>query len=529
MLNLIYIEIENNKISTLKHGAAIKHHVVEDGDLLTYSDFFYESHPISLLNAILIKKEEDEIRIYVDHYSSIPLFYTITENKILLSNIFNAVSKNVHTNDIDEIGFWESFLFESPLLDRTLLKDIKIIQAGHYLSIKKKSVVQIQYFTFSYHERDTKNIIEDCYESLNKIDLNLDSKQILFPISGGVDSRLLLGLFKKKSNAQSIIPITYSYNKSSLEFIYAKKLLKKTNIDYQEHDFHKLDHNSYLKHNAYLLNITGGLIGAQNSHLLGYLLEKRFDKGSVLISGLFADTIFGYASKTSYDNNILNNKYYKTAQIFFQKKLISEEIFESIKEDLIELHIQWEKGSNLKSFAEFMYIKERTSKFHMQLYNLYRTILDVKLPLLHNDVILSFMGIPTEIKENKAIIFHILDKYFPEYKNINNISSSGRFGSGRGKGMTKLNFYSYILLTIVNKIILNKLRIPFAFDNPYDTEKQDFYFYRYNRKRWHIDLNYLQKLGLIDKNKSKQLSKRIDGMRNFQLVSNIELLRKIIN
>ena len=530
MLNQIYFEIDNGEITKLYYGDSLIKYIQNNDIIISYEPISQDINILSLLNAITIRTLDTEINVFVDHYSSIPLFYTEIGNKIIFSNIFNLVANKTSENIIDDVGFWESYLYETPLLDRTLFKNIKVVQAGHFLNITQDKTIQKQYFYFNYQRSRDIDYNEEGYNCLLKnIKFNAENRKIIFPLSGGVDSRLLLGLFKKKHDNHFVEAVTYGYEKSSLEFKYAKKLLKYLDINCQNHEFHKLDADSYTSDLDYMAEITGGLIGAQNSHLLGYLMKAKRSKDTLCISGFFADSIFGYASIITEKNNIKNSKYYTLACKYYKEGIINDEIFKGIEDDMNILHKQWTEKSNLESFTEFLYIKERTTKFHMQLYNLYRTIVDVQMPFFQENIIDCLMSYPSDIKNNKKIIFDILDNHFPEIKSINNISSSGRFGSGKGQGMTKLNYYSYLFLTAITRTLNSKLGIPIKINNPYDTENQDYIFLKNYQNIFLKKLNYLQSTTLFDSGQKIVLSKRFDGMRNFQLITNATLFKKYIN
>lgn len=528
MINLIHFEIKNGNLSPIEYGTSVINYSVGSDIFISYRDLIVSCGESTLLNAILVRNERSETKVFVDQYGSIPMFYLIQDDRIIFSNIFDRIASACKINTVDEVGFWESFLFETPFLERTLFDNIKIIQAGHYLSIIGKSVTQKPYFKFKFGKLQSKNFIEDAFNSLVKNTiLPLQAKQIVFPISGGVDSRLLLGLFKRKAGNSFILPVTYGYGRSSLEYQYARRSLDATKIPYDNHQFHKLDANTYLENTDHLIKITGGLIGAQNSHFFSYLNKNEFSDEAICISGFFADSIFGYAAGKSKERDHLDNKYFRTAKDFYEAGVVPEMILQKIKEDLLKLYQQYQE-SNLDTFDEFIYIKERTTKFHIQLYNLYRTQIDVQMPLLQNDIIDCFMGIPSAIRRNKDIIFKMLDTYFVEFKDINNISSSGRYGSGKGQGMTKINYFTYIALTTINKILVNKLKIPINLDNPYDTEKQDFYYLKNFKKVFITDLVILERMKLLNSSQSKVLSKRVDGMRNLQIITNTDLYEKYI-
>ena len=528
MKNLIYFEIQNNKFRSFNFGNSIESKTNEEGMYIFYKNIKPSCQRDKLLNTILLQNVNGEIRINVDQFNTIPLFYGVNGDKIVFSNIFNEVAQSISSLTIDSIGFWESYLFESPFLDRTLIKEIRTIQPGCYLSVQNTKLEQKPYFSFIFKENIYENYQKIAFECLDEnLYFGQTDRDIIFPISGGVDSRLLLSFFNKKQKYKSIKAITYGFNKSTFEYIYAKKVLNCLDINFESHDFHIINDKTYLSDIEKLIQITGGLIGIQNNHLYSYLSINNFKDDVYTISGFFADTIFGYAVSDSENNNIKYTKYYTLSKRFYELGIISNKIFFGIESDLKILFDQW-KNSNITSFNEFLYIKERSTKFHMHLYNLYRTKIDTVMPLVNNNIIDVFMSMPSHIKKNKKIIFETLDSFFPSLGAINNISSSGRYGSGKGQGMTKTNYYLYLCITIINKVLINMLKVPIIFDNPYDTEKQDFFYLKKMKSRLINELNILHEQCDIDVNVCSKIGRRVDGMRNMQLITNIELIKKYI-
>lgn len=207
---------------------------------------------------------------------------------------------------------------------------------------------------------------------------------------------------------------------------------------------------------------------------------------------------------------------------------IKKEVAQKIDLDLKKVYSQWEK-STINDFSEYIYVKERTSKFHMQLLNLFRSKIDFEIPLYNEKIIDFYMGLPAKDKENKKIIFDILDHYFLEFKKINNVSSSGRFGSGKGQGMTILNYYLYIFITVINRIILKKFKITYQVDNPYDTEKQEYYFIKNYKTIFSNSVKFLQKNKEINIKNNNIFFRESIGMRGFQIITNTEILKKYIH
>ncbi len=467
----------------------------------------------SELKALSVVCESDSVRIIFDHFNSLPLFWgEAPDGAIIISNQHDKVAKEVTLSGLDTVGFWELYLFESPLLSRTLFKGVSISQSGHDLVVDQLGSRLERRFNFAYGQQEpSTNIIDDAHELLSS-KLSKPFDNTLFPISGGVDSRLILSYMKDtiSSNTQFL---TYGFSPKILENTYAKEILQSLYGSDYSHDFHVIESHRYMSAGLRGTILTGGLAGIQNSHLLGYAQQSQLI-GAPCILGMFADAIFGYgASERATDWQTC--AYAKKAKHFQMKGILSDNIVEQILADLNVLYNEWRDGSDISSFDEYLYVRERNGKFHTSLMNALQSYWDVEAPLNDWDIIKFFMSLPNDVRKNKAIVKEILVKFFPEVGRIGDVSSS--FRHGNASAIHKLS-------TLTNNILARKLGVLPIIPVYTDTERLDYSFLKYYKADYQTAIEQMKDNLKLSPQSVTSLEKLGSGMHGFQFISNAQVI-----
>ncbi len=161
----------------------------------------------------------------VDHVRSFPIFYdesTVSNS----SDFFNDCS-------FDQKSVKEIYALGYVTGKKTLKKNVSQLLCGEYLFYdkKKKKVIIDNYF--KYLPRKTKKISSIKLDkvinvAIDKLIKYAEGRKICIPLSGGLDSRLILcKLVEKKYD--NIFTFTYG-NSNNEEMLMARKLTKKLNV-----------------------------------------------------------------------------------------------------------------------------------------------------------------------------------------------------------------------------------------------------------------------------------------------------------
>lgn len=150
----------------------------------------------------------------VDRIRSIPIFYTLKEGHIYISDDAEWLRNEINDNKFDVFSEQEMLLTGYVTRESTLFPNIKQLQAGEYLFFKmdgkEPSFVREYYFRY-FHENLLD--VDNCHDLFKELDVQLESamhrligfasgRQIVIPLSAGYDSRsiaLMLGRLKYKN------------------------------------------------------------------------------------------------------------------------------------------------------------------------------------------------------------------------------------------------------------------------------------------------------------------------------------------
>jgi len=505
MRNLVFLKIDCNsgKVNIIDKILTedLKCKVTIDGDYLN--------------TGVNIVTNRTTVKISFDHFNSLPLFWGKTKDgSIVVSNNHEKVVNEIKPVEIDKIGFWELYLFETPLLSRTLFKGISVSQAGHDLVVDGSGPRLERRFNFNYGKQKPCKSTVDVANNLLSKRLKNSHHNVIFPISGGLDSRIILAYMNESLSSDTNF-VTYGFSPKILENIYAQKILQLFYKNDYKHVFHTIEANSYIKAGFRGVLLSGGLAGIQNSHLLGYASRSEH-LGFDCILGMFADAIFGYGV-SEIESDWSNCKYAIKVDRFKSKGILSDDISEQIFEDLKLLYNDWCDGSDLSSFDEYVYVRERNGKFHTSLINALQEYWNVEAPLVDWEITKYFMSLPNEIRKNKEIVKIILRAYFPDVELIGDVSSSFRNGNSR---------VLHNISTLLNNILSRKLGVQPVIPIYTDTERHDYSFLKNYESEYHQSIEQMKVHLGLNKDIVKSLKKIRSGMHGFQFISNAQVIRK---
>gem|GEM_PF-2565037 len=196
----------------------------------------------------IIMRNEERIVIAVDKVRSIPLFYSINKKEICIGDDANLLRNSNTTGDsdalenIDPVSVAEFtaglYLNGAHTLDRS----IRQVQAGEwvelYSSPANKPVTTHDYFRLNYKFDGVYNesgFNDGISKAINVAVDNMltitGERQIVLPLSGGYDSRLLAFKLVERG-AKNLIAYSYGESEHSPEVATARKVAKSLSIDW---------------------------------------------------------------------------------------------------------------------------------------------------------------------------------------------------------------------------------------------------------------------------------------------------------
>lgn len=152
----------------------------------------------------------------VDHVRSVPLFYAVDEDGALFSDDANYLRDRLDPPFNEENG--AEFLVAGYVTGPdTLFDGISQLQAGEYLVYDKKDGTLVTHFYhrfwhgdfFSESEGDLLNQLDEIFVRIfQRLIESTKGRQIVVPLSGGLDSRIIVAMLKRLG-VENVICFTY--------------------------------------------------------------------------------------------------------------------------------------------------------------------------------------------------------------------------------------------------------------------------------------------------------------------------------
>lgn len=475
---------------------------------------------------LVVADSSGMVEISADRFGTVPAFYRETADGLLVSNDFDAVAAE-SSSEPDEIGFWETVLFETPFAERTLLRGVKYLSAGTTLTFTPRHQPETRrYWNLTFETLDVKTD-EECASLCTAVLVDrlksYPSVPNVLPISGGLDSRLLAAALRKAAPEAPVTGVTYGYHKCILEYAYAKQVLRR--LGWTRPHFHRLEPDSYVRCMDPLVRRTGALIGMQNCHLFDYLMSRGADDRPVL-SGMYSDGACGYSASIDL-TGVDKLTAFEHVSALWKKALsleLPDRIVEGIYADLQAMRADWRNGSSITSFNEYAYVRERNAKFHLLMADSWRMFAPVRLPFADPKVATTFLSLPTRYREHKRCTVLATHHLAPELDGMNNVRSAyWKFGLG-----SKRLQFEHLWVGLFNRRIERLLGSRFLLPDRAETERHHFNLHCHHAAMCRDACAKLMDFGLCDKRTVTRLATlRAEAFwphSYYQLISSIHAL-----
>lgn len=308
-----------------------------------YGVEFFEKFRGSFCGA-LYDKRKDTWYVYTNHIGDKPLFYYCDNGKFAVGAQVNYVLDTIRLNgkvlSLDEKAVYDMLTFAFMEKDSTYAREIKRLQAGHYLEIKSGKVSVKKYFEFDRKAFDLNGISESELIDLvdekfrNAVGLEFDKDceygyEFYSDLSGGLDSRMTMWIGAE----MGYLPMTHlTYCQAN----YKDELIAKEIADYWDNEIvvkslndarFLLDIDKIVHMNAGLSlysGITGGMrllemldsqkmglehTGQLGDVVLGSFYKKREQIGEWNLTGMYSERIKDKID-TAYKKSFCDNEMY---------------------------------------------------------------------------------------------------------------------------------------------------------------------------------------------------------------------------
>ena len=366
---------------------------------------------------VFINKQNNSITIFNDQLGLNDLFYYYKNNELIISNKFVDFFKIKYfrKKDLDLTALNEFLLYEHVFLDRTFIKDIKLLRYANLKRFLYKNVETINYWSYRFKEntqfnkkKSMKKLDLLFKQSMQRIHKLNPDKNFLIGLSGGLDSRLVAKYAIQES--MKLHPFVFS-NKNSDAFHISQKISKVLNLNLKKlvikDDYWKWK-DKHLKHNP-MMNLM---------YTAYYSIAKDLDKNKIMLTGFNGDNLFGsHITKKDFkeEYNIIekiNSKYRLNINpIIFNKlnRSIDKDLQTYDKKNLDD----WNKKElfNFES-RQLRFIKNSPS------FSFYGDFEENYSPFTDIDLVEFGLTLPLEELYNCKFYYDFIKRYYPDLAQI---------------------------------------------------------------------------------------------------------------
>ena len=274
-----------------------------------------------------------------DRYGIKPVYYHITEDNTFIygSEIKSVLEYKDYKSEVDKEALLEYFTFQNIFTNKTLHKNIQILEAGHYFEIdlNSKKIEKIQFWDFDFSEPENIKDEREYIEELDRLFVQAVERQLVSDVplgsylSGGMDSGSITAIasnhFKKSNNYLKTFTVGFDLSSASgMELSFDER----AKSEYMSYKFKTEHYEMVLKSgdmercmNNFAYHLEEPRVGQSYPNYYASKLASKFVK--VVLSGAGGDELFaGYpwryykaVNNDNFENYI--DKYYD-----FWKRLI---------------------------------------------------------------------------------------------------------------------------------------------------------------------------------------------------------------
>jgi len=344
---------------------------------------------------ILLKLRKESIVIENDWLGSIPIFFNKKDE--IISTIPDFCLKD---NIISKEGLLNYSEFGYSAFGQTSFENVKFLRYYSRLIIsnseikneEKEDVINLDILSKTTTTRD---VLKSIKAHINTKEKKI-SNNIILPISGGFDSRILASMIKNKKKISSFTyGISENQNKS-FEVVHAKKVSEILNIKWKQIELK--EYNKYINDWYKIYGFSTHTHGMYHIEFYKNILKEYSTKDSTFLSGIVGDIWAGNIPYTNISSIEDINKLSYSHNIRIDKEIIINHIDSNLKKDFFD------KYQHLLKNGKFQIIT--LIRFKIILLSYLCQIpeyfgMPVWTPFLNYELVISMLNLPEEERSNR--------------------------------------------------------------------------------------------------------------------------------
>lgn len=381
--------------------------------------FNHLQYNVSLINlkkfkgrycGVFIDTDKNSLTIFNDQLGLKDIFYYYKGGVIFLSNKFvNFLSNQIFTKeDLDIVALAEFLLYQHVFLDRTFIKDIKLLR---YATVKRffldnSKIKEKHYWRYTlsnplnFNRADAMERLDFLFkQSAHRIHL-LNKKDFVVGLSGGLDSRLVAKYcLNEKMNLESFV-----FANNCSDSLYISKLISNVlNIPLKQliisGDYWKWA-NKHINYDP-MMNII---------YTSYYSIFNNLDPNKVMLTGFYGGELFGNHLRKNFNRFISK---YKLTNL----SIIDKEIINNINKDINYITKSYGDDESRSMAFDFVFRQLRFIK-NSPSFNYYGLFEDNFSLFTDIDLIEFGLSLPKKELYHCKFYHDFIRKYHPELAKI---------------------------------------------------------------------------------------------------------------
>ena len=387
--------------------------------------------------SIVVLKEE-EIWLASSYSWSFPVFYFTNNQTMFIADNPEHLLNNIASPEIDEASKNYFLLFGVTPSNKTLVKELFQLKPGEILRTKGKEVHSSSFFYQtpfqSEGEKTEAQLAQTIRSTFDRYYSYIKNKQVLVPLTGGYDSRLLISLLKEYGH-NNVNCATWG-RKNNREAEVAKQAAnqlgyKHVFVEYNENQISGFTDDPVFQAYSHFSGHFSSMPYLQDYFGVKYLLdEKIIDNSCVVMPGHSGDCFAGSHLSTSMENTNCSNFAKRIISKYGTSLKIKPENLKAIHKDLTNNFFS-EKKEPWNSFENWNY-HERQCKFISNSNLVYSYFgLEVLMPLFDTEFIDFFKNVPFHQRLDAKLYNRTMEKHFFQPLNLAfNLKTNANSNSG---------------------------------------------------------------------------------------------------
>jgi len=386
-------------------------------------------------------KLTNELVLANDRLGLYPLYFVDTGTSFAFAAGVRALMRFPGVSQrVDPTAIAEFLTFDHVLGQRSFLRDVELLPQGSILTFRDGKLEQSRYWRPCFREEhpifDEQEYIERCVELMRQAVRRQmsDNHSTGLLLSGGLDSRMLLGLLAGNEKDSPITTFTFGIPGCD-DARFAKEASRLAGAT---HYFFELKPNWMLEMASECVRITDGMGNLVNMHVIA-TLEQEAQYAQVLYKGFLGDAMFGFGMRPRYwadyseaDRMHVHMEAYRDYDVLtfdfpVHSHLFTDSFLKQVGTGILDDYrrvMNESQTENLSDQRIYIDFTQRVPRMTLNGVEGVRSRAAVRLPYADNDLVEFSLQIPPGLRLGRDLMVNAFIQTLPEYAQIP-LTSSG--------------------------------------------------------------------------------------------------------